>query len=176
MFDMLSERVLAQPKGERYAYAAFPSPLMQSGAHFTPIREVASTARPLFCRSTRRIGYKAAAGRRRAHKNHFYDSVSRGARRSPHGVVAHRPGEKAGDEFEHAGEYVEDGRERWQRAGKHQQPQCRHLILFRRAAKLLSMGAVNVKPLIAHAVPMEDFQRALELATPGTYRVVVTMD
>lgn len=47
---------------------------------------------------------------------------------------------------------------------------------FRRATKLLDMGAVNVKPLIAHTVPLSQFQHALELATPGTYRVVVTMD
>ena len=47
---------------------------------------------------------------------------------------------------------------------------------FRRATKLLEMGAVNVKPLIAHVVPFADFQKALELATPGTYRVVVSME
>lgn len=48
---------------------------------------------------------------------------------------------------------------------------------FLRATWLLSQGAVDVKPLIARRVPFEHVREAFELAiTPGTYRVVVTMD
>jgi len=47
---------------------------------------------------------------------------------------------------------------------------------FRRAAKLLSMKALNVKPLIEYQIPLDEIQKAFELTTTGTYRVVVTMD
>lgn len=47
---------------------------------------------------------------------------------------------------------------------------------FRRATKILQTHMINVKPLIARTVPLSQFQQAMELATPGTYRIVVTMD
>ena len=47
---------------------------------------------------------------------------------------------------------------------------------FRRAVKLLDMDIINIKPLIAHAIPIDNAQKAFELATPGTYRVIITMD
>ncbi|HHY93960.1 MAG TPA: zinc-binding dehydrogenase [Firmicutes bacterium] len=48
---------------------------------------------------------------------------------------------------------------------------------FLRATYLLSQGTVDVKPFIAHLVPFAQVREAFELATtPGTYRVVVTME
>lgn len=45
------------------------------------------------------------------------------------------------------------------------------------AAKLIAEGIVDVKPVIQHIVPIEDAAEAFRKATtPGTYRVVVTMN
>ena len=45
------------------------------------------------------------------------------------------------------------------------------------SAKLISKGIVDVKPVIQHIVPLEDAAKAFMMATtPGTYRVVVTMN
>lgn len=47
---------------------------------------------------------------------------------------------------------------------------------FRRSVKLINMGAVRLDEVIAHVVPFEEAQRAFELATPGAYRVIITMN
>ena len=46
---------------------------------------------------------------------------------------------------------------------------------FRRAAKLLCMGAIHTDEIITDVVPMEQVQRAFESAVPGAYRIIVRM-
>jgi L-iditol 2-dehydrogenase len=48
---------------------------------------------------------------------------------------------------------------------------------LRIATKLLSLGMVNVRPLIERVVPFRQLREALDEAVrPDTYRVVVSMD
>ena len=51
-----------------------------------------------------------------------------------------------------------------------------NLVDFELSARFLSDGMVNVEKLVSHCVPLDEAQRAFELAsTPGNYRVSLVM-